>query len=354
MLEIIKGKLNAHLLIWTSLFVLLITHASMHLEPLESIAKVGFILGLQAVVYYFHSEVVMPKLFEPKKYFLFALAVVGIVIFSSLIMHSAERFILPDEIKQMHFIIEHSESSEIGKKMLMRGKMMMHGASIFGILFISTVVSLATNRNKQEQESMKLENKVLEAESKFLKSQINPHFLFNALNNIYSLAHMKSDKAPDAIMKLSEMLRYVLYESDVDFVPLIKEITYLKGFIDLHLLKDNSISNVKYSFPDDITGAVVAPLIMLPFVENAFKHSGYEDTRNGWISIELFLKKRELRLLVANSIVKKNGQKDRLGGVGLENVKNRLAILYKNRHNLKIEEKEDSYSIELTIDLNEA
>jgi len=154
----------------------------------------------------------------------------------------------------------------------------------------------------------------------------------------------------------SKAVRYVLYDADVEMVNIEKEIEYLKGYIDLQLLKDDSISNVKYSFNTNNCQFKIPPMLLIPFVENAFKHGSFENVEKGWITIDLAVipSNEQLILKVSNSIVKRDVQKDKIGGIGLKNVKTRLAILYKDAHELVIEEKEESFSIELKLDLYEA
>ena len=145
----------------------------------------------------------------------------------------------------------------------------------------STLIELTLFANKKEKAAISIEKEKLDTEMKFLKSQINPHFLFNALNNIYSLTVIKSDKAPDNLMRLSEMLRYMLYDSNDGTVPLHKEIDYLENYVSLALLKDSRGLNVKVDLDKGHPDLRVVPLLFIPFVENAFKHSKIEDLNNG-------------------------------------------------------------------------
>ena len=171
------------------------------------------------------------------------------------------------------------------------------------------------------------------------------------LNNIYALTVVKSDKAPDNLMRLSGMLRYMLYDSNDGKVPLNKEIEYLDNYINLAALKDSRGLNVNVDFDKGQPGMKVAPLLLIPFVENAFKHSKIEDLTNGFINISLKTNKEDLEFYIENSIPKIVSKKDKNGGIGLPNTKKRLDLLYPNKHLLSISEDEKVYSVYLKLDL---
>lgn len=231
-------------------------------------------------------------------------------------------------------------------------RFMTNGFSIIMVLLISTLYRNGLVKREKEEEASALKNQMLEAESKILKWQINPHFLFNTLNNIYALSQMKSDRAPDAVHRLSEMLRYVIYDCNEEFVSLEHELNYIKGYIALQLLKDDKISNVHYEFIDVNTNLKIAPMLLISFIENSFKHSKIEDLNNGWIDINLKTIEQQLVLEVKNSIPEIVPAKDKQGGVGLENVKRRLELIYPEKYILDIKQAEKEYSIKLTLNLN--
>lgn len=201
----------------------------------------------------------------------------------------------------------------------------------------------------KEKEILLVEKEKLQSDVKFLKSQVNPHFLFNALNNIYSLSVLKSDKTPESLLSLSQMLRYMLYESDIEKVSLKKEIDYIHHFVELQLLKDSRGLNVTVDTSQANPNLFIAPLLFIPFVENAFKHSHFEDLDNGFINITLHTIDKNVMLHVTNSIPEREIKKDAIGGIGLDNVKNRLELLYPNAHQLNIKKDKDIYSVNLNI-----
>lgn len=218
-------------------------------------------------------------------------------------------------------------------------------------LFGSSLFAIANFANNKEKEMAQLKAEKLEAEMKFLKSQINPHFLFNALNNIYTLSVIKSDNTPDNLLKLSGMLRYMLYDCKEDRVPLKKELEYIDNFVDLNKLKDSQGLNIELDLDRSHPNILVAPLIFIPFIENAFKHSSIENLEKGWIKISLEVLDKSLLFTVRNSSTESNYTKDKIGGIGLKNVKRQLELLYPDKHVLTIKQNENEFDVCLKIDL---
>ncbi len=218
-------------------------------------------------------------------------------------------------------------------------------------IMLGTVFESIELQNQQEQRTQLLEKEKLETEMKFLKSQINPHFLFNALNNVYTLTLIQSEEAPEMVMGLSEMLRYMLYESNQEVVPLEKEINYIENYIALVQLKGEKPLDVDVSIDVKHQTAGIAPLILIPFIENAFKHSKIEDIKTGWVKVNLKEENGFLLFNVSNSLVKHQYTKDATGGIGLQNVKRRLELQYPEHHSLDIKQNETQFEVNLSIKL---
>ncbi len=190
------------------------------------------------------------------------------------------------------------------------------------------------------------------AEMAFLKSQVNPHFLFNTLNNIYALAYTKSPEAPGAILKLSELMRYMLYESNSpdgrsQKVALSKEVKYLTNLIDLEKIRVAN-AQVHVQTEGNLDLYRIEPLLLISFVENAFKHGDLSDAGQP-LTILLSVKQGELTFITKNK--KSQRQKDAVGGIGLQNVQRRLALLYPNQHTLNVHDENGAYVCHLTIQL---
>jgi LytS/YehU family sensor histidine kinase len=188
-----------------------------------------------------------------------------------------------------------------------------------------------------------------------LKTQINPHFLFNTLNNIYSLAYLKDDKAAPMISKLSNMLRYMLYECSEARVPLSQEVAFLKNYIDLQAVKSESSLMIDFFAENVLAEHEVAPLILINFVENAFKHAHWETHPDAWINVHLEVTDdNELIFEVSNCKDEVKKVVTRHHGIGLTNTKKQLELNYPKRYVLTIEDNTDSYNILLKINLNSA
>jgi two-component system, LytTR family, sensor kinase len=201
--------------------------------------------------------------------------------------------------------------------------------------------------------SEKLKTKILAEkntmELAFLKSQINPHFLFNTLNNLYGLSLSEPDKTPDAIIKLSEMMRYMLYESNADLVPLQQEINYLKNYIELQKLRYDGTTYIQFDVKGTPNGQEIAPLLLISFVENAFKHGDVFNAEHP-LSMSLSFDTKHLVFDVKNKIHHKN--KDEVGGIGVQNVERRLALLYPQKHKLLVNDThKDTFEAHLEIEL---
>ena len=217
------------------------------------------------------------------------------------------------------------------------------------ILFLAISGGLRVSKEyyANSRKQLQLEHQVAEAELQMLKSQINPHFLFNSLNNIYGLTQKKSDHAPDAVIKLSEMMRYLLHESNQPKVSLAKEIELLNNFIFLQKLRMVDASKVNFIPAYDGT-LTITPLLLIPLLENAFKHSDLTNQRVP-ISIDLVVKGTQLTFHLVNGI--DTVEKHEYSGIGIENLRRRLALLYKDRHHLELDQKDEKFFANLVLDL---
>jgi two-component system LytT family sensor kinase len=191
-----------------------------------------------------------------------------------------------------------------------------------------------------------LENQRLTAELALLKSQINPHFLFNSLNSIYSLAYQRAENTPEAILKLSEIMRYMLYECNDNKVDLANELQYLQNFIDLQKIRFGDNSYVKFEVEGIITNQQIVPLLLISFIENAFKH-GVANDPNAPIQLKITVDDGHLQFYMHNK--KHLHNRDAAGGIGLNNVKRRLKLLYPNQYHLNINDTADTYTCELSL-----
>jgi|GEM_PF-565969 len=217
---------------------------------------------------------------------------------------------------------------------------------------LSSVIEIFLFAKRKEEALILSKTETLKTELKLLKSQINPHFLFNALNNIYALSAIDANKTQESISYLSNMLRYVLYECERPFVPLQKEVDYIEDYIKLFVLKSSKKYPIYTDFTISNTSIEIAPMLLIPFVENAFKHSNIESIIDSFIKIKIDSDEDEVIFHIENTLAEKDSAKDEVGGIGLENVKKRLAILYPEKHTLNISEEKKIFKIELILKTN--
>jgi two-component system LytT family sensor kinase len=216
-------------------------------------------------------------------------------------------------------------------------------------IFLGILLSYLMDWRTMRMEKEIAEKEQLQTELSFLKSQVNPHFLFNTINDIYALTQQQSEQAPEALLKLSELLRYMLRESDDPFVLLTKELEYLENVIELQKIGQKGFSHVDFTiigYPDKLK---IAPLILINFIENAFKHGVFTDKETP-IRIYIELEQTAFHFNMTNRI--NTYKKDKTGGIGLVNVKRRLALIYPNKHQLLITNDPLNFTVDLKIDLS--
>lgn len=215
---------------------------------------------------------------------------------------------------------------------------------------ISSGLKITSEWFRSERIKTKVEKEKLQSELLFLKNQVNPHFLFNALNNIYSLEQLKSPLTGEAILKLSELMRYTLYETAEAFVPLEKEVNYLRNYVELQKMGISDEIFISFEVKGDISGKEIEPMLLIPLVENAFKH-GISYINKEPISIVLTVDHNSIFLAVENSLSQLQKKTDGTNGIGLVNLKKRLELLYPSRYDFMTEQKGNKFFAELKIKL---
>ncbi len=199
-----------------------------------------------------------------------------------------------------------------------------------------------------QQQKQALITEKQHAELNFLKTQIHPHFLFNTLNNLYALTLTKSDEAPNMVIKLSDLLRYMLYECSEKFVLLAKELIFLNNYIELQSIRhDKSIVQIDHQLNGDPNNKMIAPLLLLPIIENCFKHGITQDNKNVVIQIYLAITSNELNLHVRNTLAKNKSSFSE--GLGIRNIRRRLELIYPRQHKFTINTKDGFFDVELKI-----
>jgi len=215
--------------------------------------------------------------------------------------------------------------------------------------FVGTSISLIERTTKMRETEKVLTEDKLQTELKLLKAQINPHFIFNALNNIYSLTYMKSQNAPESVLKLSEMLRYVFYDCSKDRVPLSAELNYIENFNAFQQMKSEYKQNIDLKMEKELGHIEIAPMLFIPFLENAYKYSRIEENKDAYVKILITSYDGKVHLIIKNSI-SQNVKSTHGSGIGIKNVKHRLDIIYPGKYELIIDEQSEFFSIDLIIE----
>ncbi len=324
-------------------------------NPLAGREFLGYALLIP--IFYFNYFILVPKLYFSKKYVFYILAILAVYFSYRMIgnfvlsqndflrrppqAHLTDRPPPPPPNgasmpppKPPH---QHPNNSQIDVFIDVNQKIF----PFLVIIVFSLMLRISTRWQQTEREK-------IAAELSYLKAQINPHFLFNTLNSIYSLAIMKSDETPTAVVKLSGMMRYVLSEAATDFVSLEKEIVYIKNYIDLQKLRFGESISLEFMINGQTNGFQIAPLVLIPFIENAFKH-GVNAEEDSVIEIKIDITANELFLYVVNKKVTVHISEENKSGLGVDNTRNRLELLYPKRHKLSIYDTDEQYLVELSI-----
>jgi two-component system, LytTR family, sensor kinase len=223
---------------------------------------------------------------------------------------------------------------------------------VYSVVMLTSILIIIHQFFVKVNESKQMEIEKIKSELNFLKAQFQPHFLFNTLNNIYSLTFNNSQLAGKSILQLSGLLRYVLYESEMEKVDLQKEINHLQDYIELEKIRFAARMELSFNISGNVSDKKIAPTLLMPFLENAFKHASGKMNEKTWITIDLIVKESNLCFTVENSVFSegKTQMHNSYSGIGLENVKRRLSLLYKN-YTLNSELKENYYHTFLMIPL---
>jgi sensor histidine kinase YesM len=279
--------------------------------------------GLLIAIVYFNLNYLLPKFYKKKQVVYWCLLGGSIALVA--LVHGLYRIYL-------------SSSSNWGPYLILRNlgyQLLANTFSIGRYVVISVLLKVTVDWYDQQKELSKAKIEKLNAELKYLKAQINPHFLFNTFNTLYALSIKKSEKTPDMILRLSQMMEYMIYDSNCEKVYLVKDLENLKSYIDLELERTDKI-DFAFQQRGKINGQIIAPLILLPLVENAFKHGFKNGDAASTIKADLVVEEKMMFFTIENtkSITPISPE----GGIGLPNLKKRLSYLYPNQHDLVINE----------------
>lgn len=292
---------------------------------------------LLIIIAYLNLHYFLPKFLLKKLYFKYFLAV-----FLSIIVYLLAQSLF--DVYLYGYILGPMRNSHLVETLS------YNFFSTLWYLGLMLALKLSMDWYEQQRIIQKILVEKLKAEVGFLRSQVNPHFLFNILNNLYALTLKKSDLAPDVVLKLSAMMEYMLYDSDDTKVLLEKEISYVQSYIELEKLRFGQQTDIDLQITGQLSDQEIAPLLILPLIENAMKHGISKQNGNAWLHGNLHVDESTVKLKVENSKPVITYQSEK-GGIGLANLRKRLELLYPSRHKLGIEDRGNSYLVELEITL---
>ncbi len=295
------------------------------------------------IVFYLHANLCVPFWLVKKKYLVYIISIFGLIcVFQFSIIAFTP---LHDKYQDL---LQNLNSS-LNPPHPRNQAPILRYMTFFVTIAASGMYSYSIQNAKRERRLQELEKQQIAANMQLLKSQLSPHFLFNALNSIYSLSLKKSDKLPKAILTMSDLLRYVTYDSNANHVKVQKEIDYIENYIALQKIRLSVDSQIIIDIKNNNPDAKIAPMIFIPFVENAFKHGTNIDGIAD-IKLNITVDEAEINFMIENKKYP-DSQKDNVHGIGIRNVRTQLNLLYNSRYNLNISDVDDVYKVVLKLQL---
>jgi len=345
--RILQRRWLVHFLFWFSFVFTLSLLFSLHSGYFKDhLIDYLILLPSQLMAAYSLNYYLVPNLFLKKKYIQFIM----LLLFSAYVFVAFARFcnvyIAEPITRQGTF--EKETIFEILTDPLYL--VIVYFPSVYMVVLIMVVVKNLKIRFEEKHHLETLEKEKATSELKFLKAQIHPHFLFNTLNSIYALTLSKSDAAPEVVLKLSQLLDYMLYQCNVPAVYIEKEVMLIQGYIDLESIRYGSRLDLTFVHTVDDPTAQIAPLILLSLVENAFKHGSSGNPKNPQVKIDLKVNEGQIYFTVFNTISNQNKPKDSSPGIGNSNVQRQLVLHYPDKHSLEIIKSKTTYEVRLKID----
>lgn len=341
--EVITKRVVYHTLFWLLLLTLLILFEGFPQGILFTFSNELINVFFYGLIVYFNLFYLIPNYLTQKKFLTYC----ALLILSAVI-------ITPLKVILLYFKWANFPQ--------LQAELINHQNWQFLITFFiagsSTILKIVTDWARHLKEKQELQTQTMQSELRFLKSQINPHFLFNTLNNLYALTLKKSDKAPEIVIKLSEMMRYMLYECNEKRVLLSKEVNYIKNYLDLERLRQGKNVEITFNTKGEVSDQKIAPLMFIPFLENSFKHGLNNHISTGFVNITMEIEDKKIHFFIENSKPDAPPPQDyrrsnvRSGGIGLVNVHRRLNLLYPNHYDLKIDDNPNSYAVTLHLELD--
>jgi two-component system, LytTR family, sensor kinase len=339
----VNNRVYAHLLFWVAYYFY---RVYMYIEYYEYSPVTQFVeLPVKVAVVYVHMYFLMPKLLSHRKYFYYGISLICLVFVATVLQSEVIRGMIASGIYNFNPDLLYAPR-----------KFSSTASHITMILFVTSAIKILKDQYLQQQKLQQVEQQRLRNELTFLKTQINPHFFFNTLNNLYSLVLNKSDKAADAILKLSSLMEYVIYESDKKKVSLQSEVKHLQDYVELEKLRFGAELKLDMVLPEEVAGYDIPPMLLIPLVENCFKHGKPDKNGLFTINIEATIKGKHLCFSTYNTKAPhpiERGKATSHYGVGLQNVMRRIELIYGKRANFKLKELPESFSLTVQLPLED-
>lgn len=298
----------------------------------------GFYTVSNASIYYVSYYLLIPKIFKKNGIILFLIAFIFLAFLNANLMYLGINLVLENRLEELF----QSNFSQI--ILIYSSSNLFTGAILLGFK------GFLDNRKLQRINELK-EKERIETELQFLKSQVNPHFLFNTINSVYVLIRMDPEKASETLIKLSNLLRSQLYEFSVDRIDIQKELEYLENYVELEKIRKGDRLDLKFEFEGDLEDFEIAPLVMIPFLENCFKHLSTHTDKTNEIIFRISRIGDELKAYFYNT-TDENPKEKKEGGLGLNNIRRRLDLIYPEKHGLEIIESVETFEVWLTLKIN--
>ncbi len=339
LIDLFTKKVVYHSLFWLALFFLLVILDTTSQNMFFVIVVEMITLLFYAAVVYFNMLYLIPNYLSEKKFLVYGSLLVLTVL-----------IITPIKMLVLYFAFTYLP--DLQAQLLIDQKWFF--LTTFIIAGGSTVVKIISDWARYQRDRKELQTQTMQSELKFLKSQINPHFLFNTLNNLYALTLKKSDKAPEIVIKLSEMMRYMLYDCNEKRVMLSKEVNYIQNYLDLETLRQSPQARISFKVEGKAGDLKIAPLLFIPFLENSFKHGLNSSISKGFVDIMLKIEDKQVDFKMVNSKADTLPMQThkRSGGIGLKNVRRRLQLQYPEKYELQVEDSPNAYSVRLALELD--
>jgi two-component system, LytTR family, sensor histidine kinase AlgZ len=325
--------------VYLSFFLYQITSRVRELEWNEAVVRSTVHVAFNMLVAYLNYFLFLPRFLERKHFGRYLMEFSMPFILIMLLRVHLQRYLVDGYTHEVEYFYSNIYVVQIT------------ATTLFVVIFVG-LLRFAKDWFDLEAKKKEVENEKLIAELNFLKAQINPHFLFNTLNNLYYLAYTKSDNTTEVIAKLSQMMRYMIYESNHPKVLLSREIEYMQNYVSLERLRLNNQIPIGFEIKGNPESVKIAPLILITFLENAFKHGVSGNNPSAWVNVSLQLEGKECTYRVENSKMQSvNSETGEKSGIGLQNVKRRLELSYPGQFQLSMTDAVDKYAIELKLTL---